>query len=147
MESAPNLRTLALDRTSLVKQDQSKSLFIAYLPTEGVAVHVILYKRGGNNVAYETPERDFIKAPRPDGGVRSVRRRSDLQHYPPTRGEAVYRANLEMRYLRQEVVRVMLLDAQNCGITSVEVCKGTVDESLAHPREIFRPVIVHAKWR
>jgi hypothetical protein len=29
-------------------------------------------------------------------------------------------------------------------ITSVDVFKGTLDESLAHPREIFRPVIVHA---
>jgi DNA repair protein RadC len=29
------------------------------------------------------------------------------------RAEAVYRVNLEMRYLRQEVVRVVLLDAQN----------------------------------
>jgi DNA repair protein RadC len=63
---------------------------------------------------------------------------------PLDRAEEVYRAYLEMRYLRQEVVRVVLLDAQNYGITSVEVCKGTVDESLAHPREIFRPVIVHA---
>jgi hypothetical protein len=25
-----------------------------------------------------------------------------------------------------------------------DVCKGTVDETTAHPREIFRPVIVHA---
>ena len=63
---------------------------------------------------------------------------------PLDRAEAVYRANLEMRYLRQEVVHVVLLDAQNCGITSMEVCKGTVDEPFAHPREIFRPVIVHA---
>jgi len=26
----------------------------------------------------------------------------------------------------------------------VDVCKGTLDESLAHPRDIFRPVIVQA---
>jgi DNA repair protein RadC len=63
---------------------------------------------------------------------------------PLDEAEAVYRANLEMRCFRQEVVRVVLLDVQNFCITSVDVCKGTLDESLAHPREIFRPVIVHA---
>jgi DNA repair protein RadC len=63
---------------------------------------------------------------------------------PLDTAEAVYRANLEMRCFRQEVVRVVLLDVQNYCITSVDVCKGTLDESLAHPREIFRPVIVHA---
>jgi DNA repair protein RadC len=47
----------------------------------------------------------------------------------------------------QEVVRVVLLDVQNCWITSMDVCKGTLDESLAHPREIFRPVIVHGGRR
>jgi hypothetical protein len=59
------------------------------------------------------------------------------------RAEAVYRANLEMRYLRQEVVRVVLLDAQNGLIMNVEVCKGTVDKCVVYPREIFRPVIVY----
>ena len=51
---------------------------------------------------------------------------------PLDKAEAVYRANLEMRCFRQEVVRVVLLDVQNCWITSVDVCKGTLDESLAH---------------
>ena len=63
---------------------------------------------------------------------------------PLNTAEAVYLANREMRWLRQEVVRVVLLDAQNCCITTLDVCKGTVDESLAHPREIFRRVIIHA---
>jgi DNA repair protein RadC len=58
------------------------------------------------------------------------------------RAEAVYRANLQMRYLRQEVVRVVLLDGQNGLIMNVEVCKGTVDKCVVYPREIFRPVIV-----
>jgi len=57
---------------------------------------------------------------------------------------AVYLANSEMRWLRQEVVRVVLLDAQNCCITKVDVSTGTVDQAIAYPREIFRPVIVHA---
>ena len=58
--------------------------------------------------------------------------------------EAVYAANREMRWLRQEVVRVLLLNSHYFCVTSEDVCKGTVDESIAHPRDIFRPVIVHA---
>jgi DNA repair protein RadC len=58
--------------------------------------------------------------------------------------EAVYAANREMRWLRQEVVRVVLLNAHYFCVKSEDVCKGTVDETTAHPREIFRPVIVHA---
>jgi DNA repair protein RadC len=58
--------------------------------------------------------------------------------------EAVYAANREMRWLKQEVVRVLLLNAHYFCVTREDVCKGTVDETAAHPREIFRPVIVHA---
>jgi hypothetical protein len=32
----------------------------------------------------------------------------------------------------------------NSWITSLEVCKESLEGSLAHPREIFRPMIVHA---
>jgi DNA repair protein RadC len=41
-------------------------------------------------------------------------------------------------------VRVVLLNAHYFCVTREDVCKGTVDETTAHPREIFRPVIVHA---
>src|SRR5215469_2986868 len=58
--------------------------------------------------------------------------------------DAVYAANREMRWLRQEVVRVLLLNSHYLCVTTADVCKGTVDESIAHPRDIFRPVIVHA---
>jgi DNA repair protein RadC len=44
----------------------------------------------------------------------------------------------------QEVVRVVLVDAQNRCITKVDISQGTVNQSLAHPREIFRPVIIHS---
>ena len=40
----------------------------------------------------------------------------------------------------------MLLDAQSRCITKVEIAKGTVNESLAHPREIFRPAIIHSAY-
>jgi DNA repair protein RadC len=42
------------------------------------------------------------------------------------------------------VVRVVLVDAQNRCITKVDISRGTVNQSLAHPREIFRPVIIHS---
>jgi DNA repair protein RadC len=41
-------------------------------------------------------------------------------------------------------VHVHLLNAHYFCVTREDVCKGTVDETTAHPREIFRPVIVHA---
>jgi DNA repair protein RadC len=68
----------------------------------------------------------------------------DALEGPLDRADAVYRANMDMRSLRQELLRVVLLDAENCWMTSVDVCMGTVDECPAHPREIFRPVIVQA---
>ena len=61
--------------------------------------------------------------------------------------EAIYRANLDMKGFHQEVVRVVLLDAQHRCITRVDIARGTVNESLARPREIFRPVIYSLSFR
>ena len=58
--------------------------------------------------------------------------------------ETVYRSWLDMQAFQQEVLRVVLLDARLRRITAVDVTKGTVNESLAHPREIFRPAIIHS---
>jgi DNA repair protein RadC len=43
-------------------------------------------------------------------------------------------------------MRVVLLDAQNRCITRVDIARGTVNESLCHPREIFRPAIIHSAY-
>ena len=51
-----------------------------------------------------------------------------------------------MKGFLQEVVRVVLLDVQRRCITKVDISKGTVNESLAHPREIFRPAITHSAY-
>jgi DNA repair protein RadC len=51
-----------------------------------------------------------------------------------------------MKGFHQEVVRVVLLDAQHRCITKVDISRGTVNQSLAHPREIFRPAIVHSAY-
>jgi len=60
--------------------------------------------------------------------------------------EAIYKANLDMKGFSQEVVRIVLLDSQLRCITKVEIAKGTVNASLAHPRDIFRPAIMHASF-
>ena len=65
---------------------------------------------------------------------------------PLSNAEAIYRANLDMKGFHQEVVRVVLLDAQHRCITKVDIARGTVNESLAAPREIFRPAIVHSAY-
>src|SRR6266567_7580756 len=60
--------------------------------------------------------------------------------------ETVYRSCLDMQAFQQEVLRVVLLDARFRRITAVDITKGTVNESLAHPREIFRPAISHSAY-
>ncbi len=50
----------------------------------------------------------------------------------------------EMRALRQESLRVVLLDTRGNLIRVVEVTRGTKNESLAHPGEILRVVLIEA---
>ena len=74
---------------------------------------------------------------------------ADTEHAlltPLTNAEAIYKANLDMKGFHQEVVRVVLLDSKHRCITKVEISKGTVNASLAHPREIFRPAIIHSAF-
>jgi DNA repair protein RadC len=49
-----------------------------------------------------------------------------------------------MKGFHQEVMRVILLDSQLRCITKVDIFKGTANECLAHPREIFREPIVYS---
>ena len=65
---------------------------------------------------------------------------------PLSTAEAIYKANLDMKGLHQEVVRVVLLDSQLRCITKVEISKGTVNASFACPREILRPPITHSSF-
>ena len=65
---------------------------------------------------------------------------------PLNNAEAIYKANLDMKRFHQEVVRVVLLDTQHRCITKVDIARGTVNESLAAPREIFRPAIIHSAF-
>jgi len=61
--------------------------------------------------------------------------------------EAVYRIlGPEMQNLRRESVRVLLLNTKYELIAIEEVSSGSINESVAHPREIFRPALVHSAF-
>ena len=60
--------------------------------------------------------------------------------------ESVYRACADMKLFNQEVLRGVLLDARQRLICVVDITKGTLNEALAHPREIFRPAIAHSAY-
>jgi DNA repair protein RadC len=60
--------------------------------------------------------------------------------------ESVYKACADMKLFNQEVLRVVLLDTRQRLITMIDVTKGGLNESLAHPRDIFRPVISHSAY-
>ena len=59
---------------------------------------------------------------------------------------AVYNACIDMKLLNQEVLRVILLDTRQRLVTMIDVTKGSLNESLAYPRDIFRPVIAHSAY-
>jgi DNA repair protein RadC len=77
----------------------------------------------GSRVAAETrPDRDRIRS-----------------------GADVYqRMRLRLRDLDHEEFHVLLLSTQNEVIRDHLVTRGTLDASLVHPREVFRPAIAHA---
>ena len=52
----------------------------------------------------------------------------------------------EMRALSRESLRVVLLDTKLQFMRTVEVSNGSLNESTAHPREIFRPAITYAAF-
>src|SRR5260221_12663240 len=61
--------------------------------------------------------------------------------------KSVYRACRDLKLFNQEVLRVLLLDTRQRLITTIDVTKGGLNESLAsYPRDIFRPVIVHSAY-
>ena len=48
----------------------------------------------------------------------------------------------EMRFLSHESLRAVLLNTKQELIKVVSVSQGTLNEALAHPREVFKPVII-----
>ena len=47
----------------------------------------------------------------------------------------------EMRFLAHEYLRVVLVNTNRSSSKLVSMSQGTLNEALAHPREVFKPVI------
>ena len=56
--------------------------------------------------------------------------------------EAIADLCSEMRFLDRESLRVVLLNTKQHLIKVCTVSQGSVNESLTHPREVFKPAIV-----
>ena len=52
----------------------------------------------------------------------------------------------EMRALQKESLRVILLDSRYHLIDTQEISLGSVNESIAHPREVFRPALLASAY-
>jgi DNA repair protein RadC len=52
----------------------------------------------------------------------------------------------EMRALQRESLRVLLLDTRYRLLETQEISLGSVNESIAHPREVFRPALLAAAY-
>jgi DNA repair protein RadC len=53
---------------------------------------------------------------------------------------------LEMQQLHKESLRVILLDTRYHLLWAEEVSLGSVNESIAHPRDVFRPAIIASAY-
>src|SRR5437762_14057432 len=51
-----------------------------------------------------------------------------------------------MRALHKESLRVVLLDTRYRLLQMEEISMGSVNESIAHPREVFRPAVVSSAY-
>lgn len=75
-------------------------------------------------------------------GARAIR--ESLSRHPLKTPENVYDyLTTAMRWKTKETVLVLLLDTKYCLIKAVEISSGTLNESIAHPRDILRPAIIH----
>jgi len=52
----------------------------------------------------------------------------------------------EMRMLRKESLRVILLDTRYHWIRTEAISLGSINESIAHPRDIFRPALISSAY-
>ena len=52
----------------------------------------------------------------------------------------------EMRRLRKESFRIILLDTRYHHIRTEEISAGSINESIAHPRDVFHPAVVSSAY-
>ncbi len=61
--------------------------------------------------------------------------------------QAIFAAfGTEMRAMNREVLKVLLLDTKLRLIRAEDIALGSLNECVAHPREIFRPAIIHSAY-
>lgn len=70
--------------------------------------------------------------------------RETLARTPMDRPELIYDLlGAELRQLEKEILRVVLVDTRLHFQRIVDISLGSLNECIAHPRHIFRPVIEH----
>lgn len=80
-------------------------------------------------------------------GLASRLARESLHRQPVESPAIVYDLlGSEMRALHRESLRVVLLDTKLHLLRVEEVALGSVNESIAHPREIFRPALIYSAY-
>ncbi len=52
----------------------------------------------------------------------------------------------ELRALHKESLRIILLDTRYNFIRTEEISLGSVNESIAHPRDVFRPALIYSAY-
>jgi DNA repair protein RadC len=52
----------------------------------------------------------------------------------------------EMRVLHKESLRIILLDTRYHLIRIEEISRGSLNESIAHPRDVFRPAVISSAY-
>lgn len=78
-------------------------------------------------------------------GLGSRLARESLARAELSEPESVYALlGPEMRALHRESLRVVLLDSRSRLIRIEEISLGSLDESIAHPREILRPALLYS---
>ncbi|HYR57136.1 MAG TPA: DNA repair protein RadC [Chthoniobacteraceae bacterium] len=80
-------------------------------------------------------------------GLASRLARESLQRQPLSTPAAIDDLlGAELRVLNRESLRVILLDARLHLLRVEEVSLGSLNESTAHPREIFRPALIYSAF-
>ncbi len=73
--------------------------------------------------------------------------RGDASRIPLDSAQAIFSAfGAEMRAMNREVLKVLLLDTKLRLIRAEDIALGSLNECVAHPREIFRPAIIHSAY-
>lgn len=73
--------------------------------------------------------------------------REETMRHPLKTSDDVYDYMIaDTRWLEQEQLYVLLLDTQCTLLKKIEISRGTLNESIAHPRDILRPAITHNSY-